>query len=142
MALTSDTDLVAMLQNKAECQAFAAFLNSDKSLAGFMDSSLDRSLLNFGNQAQRTADIATLSTRVAAAATDLAAMPEGEDKLRKKAEMLRDDQELTRLQTKNYTQGGDDRAQKCYERNSYAERIARADRLLPLVAAREAALPS
>ena len=139
---TSSAAIVAELSTKAECDQFTTFLNQDRAQAAFQQSNLSYTITNFGSPASRTAEIGRLTDKIAAAATELAQLPEGPDKLQHKAAMQRDELRLTNLQTKSYTQGGDNKAEKLFDRDSCEDCIARADVLLPLVVARKAALPS
>ena len=138
----SPAALVAELSTKAECDQFTTFLNQERAQAAFQDSNLSYTLANFGSPAARQAEMTRLTGKITDAAAELALLPDGPEKLQHKAAMQRDELRLTGLQTKGYTQGGDNKAEKLFDRDGAEDRMARIDVLLPLVAARKAALPN
>ena len=139
---TSPAAIVAELSTKAECDQFTDFLNKERTQAAFQQSNLGYALANFGSPAARTAEIGRLTNKIADAADELALLTDGPEKLQHKAAMQRDELRLTGLQTKSYTQGGDNKAEKFFERDTCEDRIARVDVLLPLVAAHKDTLAS
>ena len=138
---TSPAAIVAELSTKAECDQFTTFLNQERAQAVFQQSNLSYTLTNFGSPAARTAEIGRLTQKIADAAAELALLNDGPEKLQQKAAMQRDELRLTGLQSKSYTQGGDNKAEKLFDRDGCEDRIARIDVLLPLVAARKPGLP-
>ena len=138
----SPAAIIAELSTKAECDQFDAFLVKDHAQATFQLSNLGYTLTNYGSPAARNSEIKSLTKKIADAVAELAPLPDGPDKLQKKAAMQRDELRLTSLQTKTYTQGGDDKASKMHESNGYDNRIARANVLRPLVAIRKDELQS
>ncbi|WP_046243212.1 hypothetical protein [Hymenobacter terrenus] len=137
---TTYEEIVAELATPAECDDLTAYLTADRAAAIFLQSSATQSLNNYAPAPARATEIADLTTSIAA---DQAALPSIADvKRRLRAERDINDQEsrLLTLRQQALTQGGDDRARRLIERNQAERRIADADALLPLIAARKPTL--
>jgi hypothetical protein len=138
----TDVQIVAELLTKAECDKYTVFLTNSKSTAEYQRLGLTNSVTNFDSAEGRTAEIARLTTQNAARTLEVAAITDPEANARAKAELLVEETKLNKLVLKTYTQGGNDKAERMFDANTADTRLTRADTLLPLVAARKAALPA
>ena len=139
---TSDADIVNELSNSGECVDFTTYLTNDRNTAVFLQGSATQSLTNYVPAPERQTEIDALTGEIAADRADLPGISDQRRRLRAERDVMEKESRLLTLRTQAFDQGGDDRARKQHERNGFEDRIARATRLLPLVAARQLVLGS
>jgi|GEM_PF-3127546 len=143
--MSTDAEIVAALITKGGCDNLKALLLGLRPTADYQRLGFANSVANFGSAEGRAAEISRLTAKNAAGTLEIAARAESQYKAEAKLELSKDETRLNNLVLKTYTQGGDDKAERMFDGNTAKTRVGhvgRVDELLPLVAARKAALPS